>query len=300
MTDIQQKVRSYAWQFEGRTIRLGIGCSAFGQGYEGAGELPLLEQCYEMGFRYFDTSRSYGESELVVGNLLRQIDRKTVFVATKSRFPFQEADGFEQFKRNFYESFTRLQTDYIDLFQIHDTNNYRVCAGEVIPFLEARRDEGIIGAFGLGTRSQKAHQNGIAGKRIFSSLSYLDYNLLKTSAAESIALSRKHGTAFINGSVMYFGLLKSPDPMSMDFGAPVKAFAVKMQALCKEIGADISAASLQFSLLNPDIDMTLIGIKRQSNLDNVLQAMRHPLFPEQWAAIAALQNECADIHIEAE
>jgi len=301
MTAIQQQIRQFAWQFEGRPIRLGVGCAGLGRnGADMAADAALLERCYAAGFRYFDTSRAYGESEQAVGQFLRQIDRKTVFVATKSRFFFQEADGFERFKTSYYESFERLQTDYIDLFQIHDTDNYRVCEAQVIPFLEARRAEGQIGAFGLGTRSLKAHQNGIVSGRMPSSLSYLDYNLLKTSAANTIALSRRHGTAFINGSILYFGLIKSQNPMETDFPPHVKAFAADMQALCRGIGADINAAAIQFPLLHPDIDMTLIGIKRQGNLDDTIQAMRHPLYPAQWAAIAARQADCASIGVEDE
>jgi len=263
-------------------------------------DAALLERCYAAGFRYYDTSRAYGESERVVGQFLRRIDRKTVFVATKARFFYQEADGFARFKRSYYESFERLQTEYIDLFQIHDTDNYRACEAQVIPFLEARRAEKQIGAFGLGTRAHKAHANGITNGRMQSSLSYMDYNLLKTSAEGIIALSRRHGTAFINGSILYFGLVKSDNPLETDFPPQVKAFAADMQALCREAGVDITAAAVQFPLLHPDIDMTLIGVKRQSNLDDTIRAMRHPLHPEQWAAIIALQAGCASIGVEDE
>ena len=300
MTAIQQKIRAHAWRFEGKDIRLGVGCAGLGRGEPDSGEIALLERCYDTGFRYFDTSRSYGESERVLGAFLKHIERKSVFVATKSRYPFREADGFAQFERNFYDSFTRLHTDFIDLFQIHDTDNYNVCIDRVIPFLEARRNEDIIGAFGLGTRSLMAHKHGILGGRMHSSLSYLDYNLLKTAAAEVIALSRAYGTAFINASVLYFGLLKSEDPMAADFPLPVKTLAADIQAFCASQGIDICAAALQFPLLHPDIDMTLVGIKRQQNLDDAINAMRHPLHPSQWAAIAALQAGCAGICLEDE
>jgi len=300
MHTLKERIKQFPWMFEGRQIRLGVGCSPLGQAGQNGEDAKLLRACYAAGFRYFDTSCDYGESELVVGEFLAEIDRQTVFIATKSNFPFQQPDGFDVFVRNFYESFTRLQTDYIDLYQIHDTNRYRVCEAEVIPFLMERQKEGMIGGFGMGTRSHTAHKRAIIDGKMQSNLSFLDYNLLKTTASSIIELSRQYGTAFINASVLYFGVLQSENPLAMDFPQGVLAFAVKMQELCKRLEIDICAAALQFSLLNPDIDMTLNGMKEQQNLEDTMRAMQNPLYPEQWEAIFVLQRSCASIQVEDE
>ncbi|MDR1566967.1 MAG: aldo/keto reductase [Treponema sp.] len=290
---IKEKIRQYRWNFEGRSIPMGVGCAWVSAAKTEQEGLEILLKSYEAGFRYYDTSRRYGESELIVGRFLREIDRKTIFLATKAGFSFQQADGFEQFKRDFYESFTRLGVDYIDLYQIHDTENYDRSVPEVIPFLRERQKEGLIGYIGLGTRSLAAHCQGVACGDIESSLSYMDYNLLKLSALPLIDLARRHGTAFINASVLLFGLIKSPDPLAKPAYGPEllhRQFAKKMQDLCRRLGIDIVAASLQFSLLNPDIDMTLNGLRRMSNLESTINAMRYRIEPEHWAAITELQR----------
>ncbi|MDR0670520.1 MAG: aldo/keto reductase [Treponema sp.] len=292
---IKEKIRRYRWNFQGRSIPMGVGCAWVSADENIEAGVELLLKSYEAGFRYYDTSRRYGESELVVGRFLREIDRKTIFLATKAGFKFEEPGGVEQFKRDFYESFTRLGVEYIDLYQIHDTENYDRCVPEIIPFLKERQKEGLIGYIGLGTRSLAAHSQGVACGDLESSLSYMDYSLLKLSAQPLIELARRCGTAFINASVLHFGLIKSPDPLT--FRPPAwgpallqRRLAKEMQDLCRSLGIDIVAASLQFSLLNPDIDMTLNGLRRMSNLESTLNAMRARIEPEHWAAITELQR----------
>lgn len=300
---IKEKIRRYRWNFEGRSIPMGVGCawvSAVENGEDGA---EILLKSYQAGCRYYDTSRRYGESELIVGRFLREIDRETIFLATKGGFNSQDPGGFEQFKRDFYESFTRLGVKYIDLYQIHDTENYEYCVPEVIPFLRERQKEGLIGYIGLGTRSLAAHCQGVACGDLESSLSYMDYTLVKLSALPLIELARQKGTAFINASVLLFGLLKSPDPLNFRqrsaYGPELlhRRFVKSMQDLCRSLGIDIVTAALQFPLLNPDIDMTLNGLRRMSNLESTINAMRARIEPEHWAAITELQRTHPTIRI---
>lgn len=316
MENIKDRINNHLWELEGRKIRMGVGCAWVGRGESYRTTLKedvsLLMRCYETGFRFFDTAREYGESELTVGEFLQNIDRKTVFLATKAKYYREKysdsmdadsRDAFKCFKRCFYESFERLRTDHIDLYQIHDTNFYGICMDEVIPFLEDRKAEGLIDYIGMGTRSIVAHCQAIVSGHVDSALSYLDYNLIKLSAEPLIQLTREKDAAFVNASVLLFGLLKSADPTANPVSGQARRrreFAREMQELCQRMDVDIISASLQYSLLNPDIDMTLNGIKRISNLESTIRAMQNPLYPEQWAEIARLQRTFENIRIEDE
>lgn len=305
---IKEKIARHLWNYKGRKIRIGIGCAHL----QDIGENPdlkcfeeskeILLKCYDIGFRYFDTSRQYEESEISVGKFINEIDRKTIFLATKS--PFNKRDiGFERFKRNFYESFERLNTDYIDLFQIHDVDNYGVCCEQVIPFLEDRKKEGMIGYIGQGTRSLRAHIHGVMDGHIESMLSYMDYNLVKASAVSAINVAKKHGAAFINASVLLFGLIKRErDFNKVLYGPELRRmnYFKKLCGLCDDLGIDMIAASLQYSLLNPDIDVTLNGIRRFSNLESTIKSMDTFIYPEQWAEIFRLQSEYEQFYCEDE
>ncbi len=304
---IKEKISRYNLNYNNRTIKLGVGCAYIGSGTDYRDnlkeDLELLTKSYESGFRYYDTSRSYGNSEQVLGEFLKNIDRKSIFLATKSPFPFNETNGIDYFKKNFYESFERLNTDHIDLFQIHDTENFRVCEEKVIPFLEDRKKEGLIDYIGLGMRSQTAHLQGIYSGRVDASLSYMDYNLVKLSAVHTINTAKQKQTAFINASVLLFGLYKNNDnKIQPIYGSELRFhnFVNNMITLCSKMNVDIFAASFQYSLLNPDIDMTLFGMKRMSNIYSIIKCMDFQIYPEQWAEIYKLQEQCGNIYTEEE
>jgi aryl-alcohol dehydrogenase-like predicted oxidoreductase len=74
----------------------------------------ILRKAYENGFRYFDTARSYSNSEEKIGLALSDV-RKDVYIATKtmSKTP-------EEFWTHLKTSWEMLNTDYIDVFQFHN------------------------------------------------------------------------------------------------------------------------------------------------------------------------------------
>src|SRR5471030_1441797 len=75
----------------------------------------LVKLALDRGINFIDTADVYslGESETFLGNALKGI-RKEIVLATKVRLPMGE-----NFMREVEGSLTRLQTDYIDLYQVH-------------------------------------------------------------------------------------------------------------------------------------------------------------------------------------
>ena len=293
---IKEEIRKFRWQFEGRQIPLGVGCAWIRTGGTEDDGTALMHRCYETGFRYFDTSNDYGDSEQALGNFIAGVDRKSIFVATKATYRPEIDYTFDRFREIFYNSFELLQTDYIDLYQVHDTEKYELNCPEVLPFLRERQKEGLIRYVGFGMRSITSHSLAVALHDIDSSLSYMDYNLIKLSAKPLIELCKKNGVAFINSSVLMFGVMKYknfPEIFGDMCGAELAHMKAvyAMQCLCERLGVDVIAAAMQYSLLNPDIDMTLNGIKRFSNLESTISAMRECIAPEHWAEIFALQRE---------
>ena len=302
--NIKDKIRQHRLRYKGREVPLGVGCAKFGQkeklGITVAQDVEVLLACYELGFRYFDTSRAYGESEVSLGEFIKQVPRDTLYIATKSPCPGWD---FEIFKRNFYESFDRLQVDYIDLFQIHDTDHFGRCEARIIPFLEERRAEGLIGYIGMGTRSLNAHENGVACGVLQSALSYLNYNIQNKAASRLIAVCKQYGAAFVNASIFAYGMLGLENPL--DFGDnPDKAtrrrriITHEVKELCTEMGISIYDVAVQMSLLNPDIDMTLVGVYRMEYLESILKSLEAVICPEQWARIFELQDSFPLMYIQ--
>lgn len=92
---------------------------------------PFLRQALDFGFNFFDTANVYssGDSELVLGRFLKaNTRREAVVIATKIHGVMRDEPNGRGLSRKaiFYEldqSLQRLQTDYVDLYQIHRWDN---------------------------------------------------------------------------------------------------------------------------------------------------------------------------------
>jgi aryl-alcohol dehydrogenase-like predicted oxidoreductase len=87
----------------------------------------MVKVALDNGVNFFDTADVYslGESEMLLGNALKGI-REEIVLATKVRLPMGGADRFNRsgatrvnILREVEGSLERLQTDYIDLYQVH-------------------------------------------------------------------------------------------------------------------------------------------------------------------------------------
>jgi len=107
----------------------------------------LIRHAYDRGIRYFDTARNYMESEPIVGAGLRGI-RDSVFLVTKVG-----TTNPRKVRKEVETSLRALQTDYLDLIQMHGTPgieqmNFRQAMGIHREILKLK-DEGITRFVGL-------------------------------------------------------------------------------------------------------------------------------------------------------
>jgi aryl-alcohol dehydrogenase-like predicted oxidoreductase len=86
----------------------------------------VLNVAQEEGFNFFDTADVYaaGKAEEVMGRWMKGKDRRSLVVATKCRFRMWDGPSGEGNSRKHiidacHDSLRRLQTDYIDLYQLH-------------------------------------------------------------------------------------------------------------------------------------------------------------------------------------
>ncbi len=119
----------------------------------------LLSQAYELGINFLDTAPAYGFSEQRLGRLLSG-QRERWILATKvgeefengaSRFDFSRAATRKSVER----SLRRLNTDWLDLVQIHSSGeDERILREEdVLDELQRLRREGWIRAIGMSTKT---------------------------------------------------------------------------------------------------------------------------------------------------
>ena len=106
---------------------LGLGCNNIGRQVDQAGTQAIVDMCLEHGMTFFDTADVYGaekgRSEEYLGRALKA-HRREVVIATKGSGSMAEGPYWSGASRRYLTdaveaSLRRLDTDYIDLYQVH-------------------------------------------------------------------------------------------------------------------------------------------------------------------------------------
>ena len=86
----------------------------------------MIAYCLESGINYFDTAYGYhgGNSERVVGKLLKEYPRDSFYLATK--FPSYDASLFSRMPEIFEEQLEKMQVDYFDFYLMHNVNRLNI------------------------------------------------------------------------------------------------------------------------------------------------------------------------------
>jgi uncharacterized protein len=110
--------------------------------------IEIIDRAVDLGVNYIDTAAAYGRSEEYIGEVMKT-RRSEVFLATKTNE--RRYDGTMTL---FEQSLNRLQTDYIDLYQLHDiavqSHLDRIFSDNgALKALEQLKSEGSIGFTGI-------------------------------------------------------------------------------------------------------------------------------------------------------
>lgn len=188
---------------------IGIGCYALSGAY-GQKDLEafkaMLRRAYELGVNFFDTADAYGDAEAILGEVVNPF-REEVFIATKvgvkeSTKPNLSA---EYLQSSCEESLRRLETEYIDLYQIH-FDDPETSVKETIAALEDLAGQGKIRHYGLGHLSPPRVEDYLEQGTVFSVL--LELNAVaRENHRDLLPLCQKYDAGMIAFSVTGRGLL---------------------------------------------------------------------------------------------
>lgn len=208
-----------AWGIGGATDKL----PAYGKTNDSE-SMEALYQSYIQGITFYDTADFYGRghSESLIGNALKEV-RKEVIIATK--VGLVDAIGTQNFSAEYIinsleSSLKRLQTDYVDLYQLHippiETieNN-----GEIARTLERLKEQGKIRAIGISLRSPEDGLS-IMNDSTFESLQ-VNFNLLDQRAIENnlLQMCEENNIGVIVRTPLCFGFLTGEYTNQEEFGA---------------------------------------------------------------------------------
>jgi L-galactose dehydrogenase len=279
---------------------VGFGSATFGNVF---GDIDVAEGtravhfAIDSGINFFDSSPYYGTtlSETRLGEALAG-RRERVILATKcGRYGFDDFDfSAKRVIASIDESLLRLQTDYIDLFQVHDVEfgDVQQIIHETLPALRELRQQGKARYIGITGYPPRMLRRIAEATPVDSILTYCHYNLLNTDMDGVLtAFARERGIGLINASGLCMGILTEQGPPDWH-PAPqqVRDAGKKAAEFCRLHGADLPEVALRFCLDHPYVSSTLIGMATMNQVEaslRLLQSSTDKVFLAQIEAILA-------------
>ncbi len=164
--------------------------------------VKLLQHAYNNGIEFFDTARSYSDSEYKIGKALSHV-RKNIIIATKTA-----AKSAVEFWDHLNESLKLLKTDYIDIYQFH---NHAIMpqpggdSGLYECMIEAKK-QGKIRFIGMTNHRQNVAQQ-IATSGLYDTLQYPFSYLAGEKDEEIVNICKQNDVGFICMKALSGGLI---------------------------------------------------------------------------------------------
>ncbi len=269
---------------------LALGCWPFAGGtfwgeQDDNDSIATVHAALDAGINFFDTAEAYekGTSERVLGRALVG-KRDQAIIATKVAGRLHQAGVIEACE----ESLRNLQTDYIDLYQIH-WPNHEIPLAETVAALHQLRDQGKIRAIGV---SNFAVQDFTAMVELSDcETNQLPYSLLWRVIEDEIKpRCMQHGAGILCYSSLMQGLLTGryanadevPDyiartrlyagtrPMAKhnEPGCEAEVFAAlaNIQRIADELGQPMATVALAWVRQQPGVTAFLVGARKPEEL----------------------------------
>jgi D-threo-aldose 1-dehydrogenase len=280
-----------------------IGCAPLGNmpeafAYSVAEEqaLATLRAAFSSPINFSDTAGAYGdgESERRIGIVLRELGGlpKGYVLATKADRDLKTGDfSGEQIKRSVERSLRLLGLDCIQVMYIHDPEHTTfenvMGRGGPLEVLQRFQNEGVIAHIGISGGPIDMLIRYVETGAFAALETHNRYTLLNRAAAPLLDLAARRGLAVVNAAPYGSGMLaKGPDAYAryayQDAPAELVERARRMAAICQEHGVPLAAAALQFSLRDPRITSTVVGMSRAERIVQTLELARRPIPDAIW------------------
>ncbi len=292
-----------------RVTPLCIGCAPLGNmpetfTYEVAEDqaLTTLRACFQAPINFFDTAASYGdgESERRIGTVLRELGGvpEGYILATKADRCLKTGDfSGEQIKRSVERSLKLLGVDTIPIMHLHDPEHAPfekiMAKGGPVDVLVRLKEQGIIQHIGLAGGPTQLMMRYLDEGVFEAVISHNRYTLINRSAEPLLVKASKMGIAILNAAPYGSGILVK-GPVAYPRYAYQEADALtldrvrKMDEICRKYQVPLAAAALQFSMRDPRITSTIVGLSRIERLHQTIELAHTPIPNPVWLLLDAV------------
>ncbi|MFN2236079.1 MAG: aldo/keto reductase [Anaerolineales bacterium] len=283
-----------------------LGTMNFGWHTSEEDSFKIMDRALELGINFFDTADTYGwggeegDTELILGRWFAQGGgrRDAVVLATKVFNPVKRKENLREIntderslsaykiRKHAEGSLKRLQTDWIDLYQMHHVDHD--CPwDETWQAFDALVKQGKVVYVGssnfagwdIATACQEASKRGMMGLVSEQSIYHLDNRMIEL---EVVPACRNYGLGLIPWSPLGGGILggalekyNTGRRKSDDFTKEVEKKRDQLEAyenLCREIGHPPGEVALAWLLHNPVVTAPIIGPRTMEQLESAVRA----------------------------
>ena len=309
-----------------RVTAIGFGGSTAGNIWRARSDDEVaagLSAAWDRGIRYFDTAPHYGLglSEQRVGKALRDHPRNEYVLSTKvgrllepnpaptgsdlteggfdvpdhlHRVRDYSADGV---RRSLEASLERLGADRIDIVLVHDPDDHVDQAlTEAIPALVALREQGVIGAVGVGMNQWQAPLRAVKETDVDVVMIAGRWTLADRSAQPLLDRCAQQGVAVLAAAPFNSGLLARPRPgedATFNYGPvprPMLERAWALAEVCDSAGISLPHAAMQFPLRHPAVASVVVGLSNGAQVDAAIERLQTPIEAEVWSRLDVVAN----------
>ncbi|HEX5808754.1 MAG TPA: aldo/keto reductase [Anaerolineales bacterium] len=291
-----------------RVSRLCLGTMNFGPKTSEEDSFAIMDRAHEHGINFFDTANTYGWkmgegwTEQIIGRWFAQGGgrREKTVLATKvygrmGEWPNQSRLSALNIRHAVEGSLKRLQTDYIDLYQMHHIDRNTPWE-EIWQAMDVLVQQGKILYVGSSNFAgwHIAQANEIARSRHFMGLvsEQCLYNLkVRTAEMDVLPACREYGLGVIPWSPLASGLLagrrgKEESGRRGEEGVSkeMEKYADQInryEEFCQEIGDIPANVALAWLLANPLVTAPIVGPRKMDQLTESLRAVEIKFSEEQ-------------------
>ncbi|CAM3439606.1 aldo/keto reductase [Paenibacillus lupini] len=286
-----------------KVSKLCLGTMNFGPETDEKESFRIMDAAVDAGVNFFDTANVYGgqgnkgRTEEIIGRWFAQGGgrREKVVLATKVYGDMENGldgpnrpGGLSAYKirRHLEESLRRLNTDYIELYQMHHVDR-NVSWDELWEAFQVQVNQGKIGYVGSSNfagrdlvkaqyEAKERHMLGLVSEQHKYSL------LCRLPELEVLPAALEHGIGVIAWSPLDGGLLggnalkASGGARSTRSQERVEANREKLERftdLCREIGESEANVALAWTLMHPAMTAPIIGPRTMEQFQNTLRAV---------------------------
>jgi aryl-alcohol dehydrogenase-like predicted oxidoreductase len=278
------------------------------------GEVPVgpwaesLRAALTLGVNFIDTADAYGDghAETELGKLLKSDGTRDQF-AIATKFYWNFADGprhpdttHDYILRACEASLRRLQTDRIDLYQIHAWDAI-TRPNEVARAFQTLKQQGKVRWFGVSNLNPE--QMDLYAKHFEVSCLQPPYSLLaRDIEGRELPYCLHHQIGVINYSPLFRGLLggryqadsviegsRASGPLFHGDGLRAIVSAIdEAKVIATELGLTMAELAMRWTLTHPAITSAIAGVKKPEHIQGVVKAAEDVLPQHIWHQVAAL------------